>query len=215
MPPIIEVTDEVLKGLDQLKISYTRAARQNTFPRLKQDFVYIPSAKLHFAKQKILLEKDWHETHQTLGEEGLAMPTPSEFSQTLKYLRDNPNPENTELYNEIIQIRNPWRAIWIDAFFEKRKDGLYILTENETKAEMLDKNTLIKDERISLDSWLDNPTSQGLPRKDVARGNFYFWSPRENSVAGFGTVGDDAYLYCGRDPSVRYSGLGVHAVRRE
>ena len=150
MPPVIEVSDETLN---------------------QGEYIYIPTAKLRFAKQKIFFGKNWNETHELLSQERLAMPTPLEFSQTLKYLRDNPNQKNTALYDEIIQVRNPWRATLLDAYFEKRKDGLYVLIRNKTKTEKLDENTLMKDRRISLDSWLDNPTSQGLPKKDVAEGD--------------------------------------------
>ena len=140
MPPIIEVSDETLKGLDQLKIPYSIREEQP-----QGDFIYIPSAKLHFAKQKTLKTKNWFESHRLLQVSGLAMPTPLEFVQTLKYLRDNPNPENTALYEELTEFRSPWRATWFDAYFEQRKDGLYMLMGNKTRAEKLNEDTLMED----------------------------------------------------------------------
>ena len=194
MPPMIEVSDEVLEGLNKLKISYSKVGNSN----LDKDFPYIPSSNLHFAKQKTLQGKNWHETHKSLSNEGLLMPSPLEFAQTLKYLRDNPNQENTELYNEMTKVRSPWRATWLNAFFEKRSDGLYILTENGIKVQKLDEDTLMENQGISLDSWIENPTSQGLPRRNVAKGNLNFYPSINNSVAGFLADDGGAGLDCGR-----------------
>ncbi|MEK6819994.1 MAG: hypothetical protein AABY03_02255 [Nanoarchaeota archaeon] len=210
MPPTIEVSNEALERLDELKIPYSRK-----FEKSQDKFVYIPPANLHFAKQKTHFGKYWNETHQALQEEELAMPTLPEFAQTLNYLRENPTDENTELYNEITQVKSPWRATWLDACFEKRKDGLYILTGNKTKSEKLDADTLMEDKRISLESWIAKPTSQGLPRKDVDKSDLYFWYPREGSVARFNASDDGADLNCDGDPVNRNSDIGVHAVRRE
>ena len=193
---MIEVSDEVLEGLNKLKISYSKVGNSN----LDKDFPYIPSSNLHFAKQKTLQGKNWHETHKSLSNEGLLMPSPLEFAQTLKYLRDNPNQENTELYNEMTKVRSPWRATWLNAFFEKRSDGLYILTENGIKVQKLDEDTLMENQGISLDSWIENPTSQGLPRRNVAKGDLKFYYPSNNSVAGFYVNGDRANLYCNLNP---------------
>lgn len=209
MPPTIEVSEEVLERLDESEISpYSR--------KLGRGLIYIPPAKLHFAKRKTLQEKNWFEVHETLSQEKLGMsPTLLELAQTLKYLRENPNTENTELYNEITQVRSPWRATWIDAYFEKRKDGLYILTGNRTEVEKLDKDTLIKDKRISLDSWIENPTSQGLPRKNVKSGDLYFRHPKDKSVAGFVVSRSDGGLDCGSDPAGRSPSIRVHIVLRD
>ena len=71
---------------------------------------------------------------------------------------------------------------------------------------------------ISLEDYLNNcHTTQGLPNKKVKSGDLYYWYPRSdnNSVAWFFAVSDWASLGCGRFPSVRDSGLGVYAVKRE
>ena len=210
MSPTIDISNEALERLDELKIPYSRKSEKS-----QDGFIYIPSANLRFAKQKTHFGKNWNKTHQALQKEESAMPTLLEFAQTLNYLRENPTDENTELYNEITQLKNPWRATWNDAYFEKRKDGLYILTGNKTKSEKLDTDTLMEDKRISLESWIAKPTSQGLPSKDVGKGDLYFWHPREGSVAVFDADDDRASLNCNRDPVYRDSDIGVHAVRRE
>ncbi|MDO8528670.1 MAG: hypothetical protein Q7S06_02145 [Nanoarchaeota archaeon] len=205
MAPLIEVSEKTLKGLEQLGVSYT--LRQKT----SNDSVYVPSANLWVAKQRTLQEKNWFETQKELRKQGLSMQTPLKFVEFLKEIKNN----HPEIYEDITGVREPWRAEWFDAFFEKRQDGLYMLTENKARTEKLDGNTLMNDRRIDLESWVNNPTSQGLPRKDVREGNLYYWYPRADSVAWFYAGSDRANLNCGRNPHYWYSGLGVRATRHE
>jgi hypothetical protein len=105
--------------------------------------------------------------------------------------------------------------VWLDAYFEKREDGFYVLTGNKTKAEKLDKNTLMEDRTpgISLDSWLSNPTSQGLPRKNVAEGDLHYWSVSDGLVSMFKAgVGTCPILFFQEFP--QDDGL-VYAVKRD
>jgi len=127
------------------------------------------------------------------------------------YARDN----DPELFNSITEIRNPGRAEWIDAYFEQRDDGLYMLKENRTIAEKLDSDTLMKDRRILLDSWLDNPTPQGLPRTTVKEGNLYYLYPKNGAVSEFDVGSGRADFGCGRGPFGRGSGLGVRRASKK
>jgi len=180
-----------------------------------QGMIYVPSAKLYFAKQRTHLNLNWDQTHETLAQEKLRMPTIEEFRKTLNYLKNSQNQEHLELYNEITEIRNPWRANWLDAYFEERKDGFYILTANKKKAEKLE-NCLMKNKTpgISLEQWISstNITSQGLPSPNIDDGDLGYWYPKNNQVAGFVAASDRAFLDCYRSPSYRDSGLGVFAV---
>ena len=185
------------------------ASKIGKIRKLQDDFIYIPTTKLHFTREETLQEKNWLETHGLLQQKGSAMPTMLEFVRTLKYLKK----KNVELYNEITGV-GPWRATWIYANFKRGEDGLYVLTGNKSKSERLDPDTLMEDKRISLESWIAKPTSQGLPRKDTAKGDLSFRCPRECSVAMFGASnGKGNYLYCDKDPSDHAPYLGVHAVR--
>ena len=68
---------------------------------------------------------------------------------------------------------------------------------------------------ISLDSWLKNPTKQGLPRSNVAEGDLSYWHPRDQSVAWFDANSGGADLNCGgRNPSYWVSDLGVRAAKQ-
>ena len=108
----------------------------------------------------------------------------------LKYLREDSDLNHgfQEIYDEITQVRNPWRSEWIDAYFEKRKDGFYVLNGNKTKSEKLE-DCLMADKipGISLDDWVSgtNVTNQGLPKTKSKKGDLYYWYPRDKAVAGF------------------------------
>ena len=202
MPPIINVSNEVFESLKKRRVSYEIVAAAPSIPK---NFIYIPSKKIHVAKERSLQGRNWFDSHEN------GMQTLPEFVEFLKYAREH----NQDIYKEITQTRDPWRAEWIGAYFEERKDGLYVLIENKTRMEKLDEDTLMKDKKISLDSWLDNPTKQGLPKKEVKNGNLHFFYPRDSSVAAFFAGGVRSGLDCYWDPACGYSDLGVRAVRHE
>ena len=180
-------------------------------------FVYNPLTNLYMAKERSHLGLNWNQTHKALNSEGKRMPTIPEFRLYLKYLKENANsnPEFQDIYNEITQVREPWRSEWLDAYFEKRKDGLYVLTGNKSKAEKLE-DCLMKDKTpgINLDDWVSgiNTTRQGLPKQKVDDGSLYYWYPRSGGVAWFNANSDGASLGCLGDPGDTYSSLGVFAA---
>lgn len=184
-----------------------------------KEMIYVPEVNLYFARQRTHLNEDWYQTHKSLADEGLRMPTMNEFRFYLKHLRDNSsNPDYRSIFNEITEVRDPWRSQWIDAYFEERKTGIipkeiYALTHNKTKEEKLE-TCLMQDKipGISLDSWLNDSTSQGLPKKDINDGSLYFWFPRNGAVARVVTYSDRLSLYCSGGPSDRGPSLGVFAV---
>ncbi|MEK6898025.1 MAG: hypothetical protein AABX28_01560 [Nanoarchaeota archaeon] len=180
-----------------------------------QDFIYIPSTKLYVARKKTLQDKSWYEAHEILQGQGSRMQTLPEFIEFLKYVNRN----HPDIYHEI--VNRPGKMEWIDAYFEQRKDGMYVLTYNRTNAEKLDANTLVDNnrkvlEKISLDTWLKNPTGQGLPRKNVAktgRSLVYFY-PRNGFVVDFDTFCGILTLHCTAFPYNEDSSSGVHAVKQ-
>jgi hypothetical protein len=210
MAPILDIEGrdfERAKSLLKLaNVTYSVPSSNNS-----DDFVYVPSMKLHVLKQRTLQGKNWFEAHNELQSQGERMMTLPEFIEFLKYTKDN----FQEIYKDITELQNPWRAEWVDSYFEKRKDGMYILTYNRAKEEKLDMETLMEDKQIDLESWLDNHTRQGLPNKKIKSGNLYYWAPRENSVARFDAGSSGASLNCDGGPSYGGSILGVRAVRHE
>ncbi|MBI3623034.1 hypothetical protein HY212_03060 [Candidatus Pacearchaeota archaeon] len=204
-----------VKGAIERVLSQKPAAAQIITPTIAPvgKFIYVPETKLYFAKQRAHTNLDWYNTHKALINEGLRMPTIPEFIGYLKYLKENPSAENTQIYNEITQVRDPWRANWLDAYFEQRNDGFYILTHNKTKAEKLE-DCLMKDKTpgINLDSWLNDSTSQGLPKQKIDKGDLYYWHYTNGAVAGFGAGSGRASLDCSRGPSGGDPSLGVFAV---
>mgnify|MGYP001591435756 FL=1 len=236
MAPIIEVSDENLKSFNQLGISYklrndleNSAKQSDNQDNLKENFVYVPSLKLYISKERSHLGKNWFDSHKELQKNNERMLIIPEFIDFLKYLKSSNSKEHKNIYNEIIKVRNLWRAEWLDADFKVKDNKLYVnyshfldsednLTPKYSK--VFDKSTLMNDKTpgISLDDWLNfSHTKQGLPKKSIKEGNLYYWHPRSdnNSVAGFGVGSDGADLYCYRYPASSDSSLGVRAVRRE
>lgn len=223
MAPIIKVSNNVLEGLDKLGINYS-LKQENKIPIFKeQDFIYVPLINLYVAKERKLLSKNWFDTHKGLQSQEEKMLTIPEFVEFLKYAKTN----FPEIYNDITEVRSPWRAEWLDADFKVKNDKLYInynhiLDKNGNlvpqNSKVLDKNTLMKDKipGISLEDWLDNPSKQGLPTKKTKSGDLYYWCPRSdnNSVARFDAFSSRANLNCDGDPSNRDSNFGVRAAKQ-
>lgn len=212
MAPIIKISEETLKTLNPSVYTIVNDS----------DFIHIPSINLQVAKQRTHINKNWFESHKALQDNGKRMLTIPEFIEVLKYTKDN----HKDIYNEITQVKSPWRAEWLDADFKQKDGELYInsnhIYQGETlkpqTSQIFTKNTLMKDRApgISLDSWIDSPTEQGLPSKKTESGNIYYWAPisDNNSVPRFGACSGGALLDCGRVPSGRDSGLGVRAAKQ-
>lgn len=207
MAPTIQVSREVLKGLDQLEIPYDLIEEPK--PETPQeDFIQLPSG-IYVSRQRSHLGKNWYESNAL---EGLDS---NEFRELLIYAREH----EPELYDEITAVRSSWRAEWIGVQFKKKRNGLHMATHKGE--EKLAKNTLMEDRTpgISLDAWLSKDgkytTSQGLPTEDILSGDLWYWFPRDGRVARFDADSVRAVLYCDRGPSGRGSDLGVRAVKRE
>jgi len=184
--------------------------------------IYIPSLKLNFIGERTLLGKNWYETYKELQSNGKRMPTPLEFLEILKYVKEN----NPNIYKEITEVRNPWRANWLDADFKVKGKDLYINYNHilnskgeliPNNSEFLDEDTLMKDNTlgISLEDYiLNNHTSQGLPNKNVQPGELYYWFPRNDndSTTWFSVDYTKPCLDCFRSPFTWGSGLGTFAV---
>ena len=125
------------------------------------------------------------------------------------------------ILDEMLAVRDPWRAEWIDADFKVKNDVLYLNSAHDSNltpqySEPLE-DCLREDKEpgIDLDYWLKNATSQGLPPKNIPDGDFYYWAPMRdnNSVAGLNAGSYWAILYCDRDPANSGGRLGARAAK--
>ncbi len=217
MAPIIEVSNETLKTLNPQV--YTIRNDLVIKPRVEvvsEPYIEVPEIGLAVAKRLTHHSKTWYNQHDALKKEDSIMLPTSKFSRFLAYLIAHPeNKEYQAILEEIVGFRNSWRAENLDDYFVKEGDKWYDLTQNKTHKEKLNP-CLMEDKTpgISLESWLSNPTKQGLPQANVKGGDLYYWNPREGSVAGFDAVSVGACLGCGRYPSYRGSSLGVRAAKQ-
>ena len=178
MAPIIEVSDGDLK---KINVPYTLKSDRT---KDNDKYVFVPSIGLYVSKERSLQRKNWFDSHKELQKQGTKMLTVPQFVEFLKYLKSN-SADYQNLFDDITQVRIPRRAEWIDADFKVKDKKLYINSDHvyedgnlvPKNSESLDKNTLMADRTpgISLDSWLENPTKQGLPSKEVKSGNLYYW----------------------------------------
>ena len=203
--------DLALPDFEMLEKQTAQPDKTTTLFLDKENFVYVPSINLYVAKERKLLGKNWFESHQELQKNSERMLIIPEFVEFLKYAKTN----HPEIYNEITEVRNPWRAEWLDADFKVKDKKLYInynhvLDSNGNliykNSEVLDKATLMEDKTpgISLEDYLtNNNTKQGLPSKNVKSGDFYYWFPGDdnNSVARFDVDSCRAYIFCDRNSS--------------
>ena len=190
-------------------------------PREQDNYIYVPSINLWISKERDYLNSNWHDCTSKLHKQNERMPTIPEFREFLNYTKINAQ----DIYKEITEVRNPWRSEWLDADFKLENNELFMYYhEFDSNGKIipqkikLDNTTLMQDKTpgISLDSWLTDATSQGLPKKGITNGDLYYWFPRSNnnSVARFLADSDRANLDCNWIPSGSYDNLGVRAVRR-
>lgn len=220
MAPIYEFNSNEAETIKSLRLGKRREDLEDKPVSNVSDWIYVPSINLEVARNKILHGENFYSTQKALHSNNQKMLTIPEFREFLKYTKAN----SKDVYDEITQVRNPWRAEWIDADFKVEGKDLIVYFhtfENGKivrKSEKLDKNTLMRDKtpRISLESWLEDSTKQGLPKNVVKSGDLYYWAPDKdnNSVARFDADFGGAGLSCFRNPSGGNANLGVRAARK-
>jgi hypothetical protein len=133
--------------------------------------------------------------------------------------------ELQRIFNERHERRIPWRAENLDALFESqghrfsKVNCLYLSQShaysedeglNPDYSEPLDTDTLMLDKKIDLVHFIrEAHTSQGLPRQDVNEGDFYYFYPRDGSVAWFSAYSGRVGLDCNGDPDRFNHAVGV------
>jgi len=125
-----------------------------------------------------------------------------------------------EILNNIYAVRDPWRAEWLNNKFTIRGEtttiDYYKFNSDDQPIIMpdkLDQDTLMEDKQIDLDEWLSDANTQGLPRKDIARGNVYFWYLREGGATWFNANSGAIDLILHGSPSFLATWLGVRPAK--
>ncbi len=124
-----------------------------------------------------------------------------------------------QIYNEITEVREPWRSEWLDAKFLDIGGALRInyghrLVNGNLTA---DKSEVLE-AYVGENSWIDvnSFNRQGLPTKKSSTQKLYFRYPVNGAVAGFDAYSGGTDLVCSWDPSgTAGCGLGVRAARKK
>lgn len=125
--------------------------------------------------------------------------------------------ELTRIYNEIREVRNPWRSEWLDSSFAANGEKMIM-----KRSHSLNANNELKvgfEQEISgyvtTDTWIDESSFDtfGLPTKRSSKHTLHYWYPRDGRVAWFGAVSVWAGLDCDWGPSYSNAALGVRAAR--
>lgn len=118
-------------------------------------------------------------------------------------------------YNEMWEVREPWRAEWLDARFSNTNGVMRMAYDHQLQGTNLVARSndvlmpYLEDSAVKADLATFNP--QGLPTKKSRSSALHFWKPSDGSVAWFVADSDGAGLVCGGGPSGSYPQLGVFA----
>ncbi len=210
-----------------------------------EDYIRIPDTNVLISKEEKF--KDhlvWRSSHWALGREGLFMLTIPLFIKHYKNVKNAAKGE-TSLYdgdNNLIsqayakKLRRKLFSdceTWLDAHFKlidkkmhvvynhRSKDGTIVI-DSDIITETLDDETLLGPYKwpryLSLSSWLDNPTNQGLPRKSTKKASFEdltYSPPEHDRVAAFFASGITSGLLCTYEPDIGwYHNMPVFACTK-
>jgi hypothetical protein len=193
---------------------------------MKDNFIYVPSINLWVAKETKLNNKTWFEAHKNLQENGERMLIIPEFIEFLKHTKNN----FPEIYKKITENETPGKEEWLDANFKLINGKFYInhnhLLKNGTlvpqNSEVLKKNLLIytgtrRYPEPTIEGWINNPTKQGLPRKNTEKSHLNYRDSFIQNDANSRFFSDPYYV--GLDCSWRPSyfadkSLGVRATKK-
>jgi len=206
-----------------------------------KDYIHVPDTETHYTKSRIAFNKNWLQQHRLVQENGAEILILNDSLLLDQMCLDMngkfydgagnaiPKDELQRIFNERNKIGMHYRGENIDALFEFHghkfsKIDYYPLylsqshaySENEglnpDYSEPLDTDTLMENRGIDLIHFIKEAhTSQGLPRKDVKKGDYFYFFPKGGAVAGLDadSVGFD--LDCSRDPAGSDGSLGVRA----
>jgi hypothetical protein len=171
--------------------------------------------------------KTWYKTQEDLHNERAFMLTIRQFIDFINLLKSGKanngkgkqvdKADLDKILDEIITVRRPWRAEWLDAKFSKQGITYHNIKNDGTLEEVTEplEDCLRKDKTpgIDLDSWLNSANNQGLPTNKTKNGSLCYWHPKEGYVAGCGAESDRVDLGWIGDPVFSDSALGVRVAR--
>src|SRR3989338_2573609 len=240
-----DIASSLLKD-DALEVdSNAQPGRRQSRIASPESYVILPG-KVHggYSYPELLVPFDrshqgqnWEQTQQSVRNEDGIILTIRQYADFLAHIKSGNQVYDGKrrrvnklrldvLIDDILTVKDPYRAEWLDAKFKKRSMSIVssknTITYHKIKSDgTIEEVTedlqgcLMKDKTqgIDLGSWLQNATIQGLPAKKVPSGSLYYWSPRENTVAGFGADSVWVDLYCGWNPQFSVAGLGVRVAK--
>jgi hypothetical protein len=181
----------------------------------------VPFQRTHFSE-------NWEQAQKSARDENGYMFTIRQFADFLRLLKTGKAYDGKgekirdsrlkKLINEITQVKDPWRAEWLDAKFSGTEINYHLINaDGSVKEETANLDCLMEDRTpgLSLDSWLQTANDYGLPTNKTRNGKMYYGYPRNGAVARFVAYADWAYLYCIRDASDADPALGVRIVRKK
>jgi hypothetical protein len=130
--------------------------------------------------------------------------------------------EQSQIFNEITEVRGPYRAEWFEDSFRQEDEemtvdrnhvlqgGVIVPTYSEKMEPYLIES---RTPGISLKTWVKSATSQGFLKPNTKKGSFFYWPPSDGSVAGVYAYPIRADLDLNRSRHNAYPQLGVRHVR--
>ena len=133
----------------------------------------------------------------------------------------SPKQELDQILDEILTVRVPWRAEWLDAKFtpsgEKYNITYHEINPDRTLEQVTKplEDCLMEDKTqgIDLNHWLQHANTQGLPPSSTPQGALYYWHPVADRVAMFGADSCWVDLLCSGYPRSSDAVLGVRVAR--
>lgn len=239
--PLIPVS---INGLDELVkelLNESAPVNQPTITKTninKSEYIIIPNTKIIISREELYKNKNWKDSHYTLQDNGLYMPTPAIFIDyflkvkqaqegkiSLSYADGNPlkKKEVEDLWKYLTTNFDKGCWTWLDSLFKEENNKWYIeyghkVVDPKGNKELKTSKKENLEQCIMEDCFVDlDFNKQGLPKQkhssqEYKQGeNIHFYHPRENTVAGFDADSNGAGLYCVRDPYYSNSELGVFA----
>jgi len=193
-------------------------------PVRRNDYILLPkeSQKGNYSQIDLLvpferthLNSRWVDcaTPQLLAKEGGYMPTIRMHVDFLKLIKSRKAFDGNgrkissailkELYDDVTAVGNPWRAEHLDAKFGNGVITYHLIEKDGSVRPVTESlgDCLMEDKLpgVDISSWLRTANILGLPTSKTKNGSLYFWTPRENAVAGFGAYSSWAILSCDWD----------------
>jgi hypothetical protein len=192
---------------------------------INNEWIYVPSINMRFAKTRSNYNLNWSDTHKTLIPQGLRMPKPEDTWALIHYLKANlSDRQHKEVYDDILKTTpvNTWHGEWQNAVYSHDGGKVYVQhVKGLKKNGDIDLTSKVEIKNyLTSDGWADitanaNISDKGLCKVASSKSsyfqgeNIYFWYPRDKAVARFDANSSGAVLDCDWYPYVTVASLGV------